>query len=407
MVVSGNQIGQFLDHVVQAGIPLEDLVWKEEEKLSLVVHLRHFFSIYRSAKMYKLKLRIEKKIGMPFFLKRVKKRKFFAFGAFLFFLLLTILSSFVWKVDIVGNEQIPTPQVLSLLKSYGVYPGQLKVRLPDPDKVQFEMKQQLPQATWIGLQLEGTRVVVTIVEKRQIEENLDQDSIEAGEKVHLIAKKNAMIYDLKVIQGNPLVTVHDVVKKGQILVSGYYGNPDLPETQQKVGASGVVLGQVWYQSEVQAPMKLERKEYTGEKISKTFPFVGSYILRNPFAKKAPFSKWETDRYVRPLKIGSWEIPLGLVKEEYREMKFTQEILTMEQATLLGIEQARRDLLQKLGKYGKILEEKVLHRRVENGKVYLKIHFDAVENIAVPEPLVQGDERLDPTKKSSDSSQPSE
>ncbi|WP_044642380.1 sporulation protein YqfD [Risungbinella massiliensis] len=405
ITLKGERIGQFLDYAVQAGIPLENLVWMEEDKLSIHLALRHFFPMYRAAKMYKLQIRIYRKLGMPFIWKRVKKRRFFAIGAILFFLILTSLSSFVWKVDIEGNKQVPNEQILSLLRTHGVYPGQLKVKLPQTDTLQFEMQQKLPQASWIGVRLEGTRIVVTVAEKRQIEQSPEQVKMEG--KFHLIAKKDAMIYQMQITHGQPLVGVNHVVKKGQVLVSGYYGNPEAPETGEAVGASGVVLGQVWYQSEVYAPMKLERKEYTGARQKKKFLFLGSYIVRNPFSKQAPFEQYEMIQEVRPIQIGSWEFPFGLVEEEYLEMKNNQEKLSEDQATLNGLDQARADVLRAVGKHGKILEEKILHRSIENGKVYLKIHFDVIENIAVPEPLTQGDGTLDPTKTPANPPQPSE
>lgn len=65
-------------------------------------------------------------------------------------------------------------------------------------------------------------------------------------------------------------------------------------------------------------------------------------------------------------------------------------LDEEEAVRLGMERARADLLARLGQEGRVLEEKVLHERLDNGKVYLKIHFNAVENIAVPQPILQGE-----------------
>lgn len=405
IIVKGEQIGHFLDQVVQAGISMENLIWIKEDQLSITLNLRDFFPVYRLAKRYKLRVRINQRLGVPFLWKRVKKRKFFAVGAILFFFLLTILSSFVWKVDIEGNKQVPTEQILAILQREGIYPGQLKVKLPDSEQLQYKLQQNLPQASWVGVRLEGTRLVVTVAEKREIEKTPEQ--VKGEGKYHLIAKKDAMIYQLKVTHGNPLVGVYDIVKKGQVLVSGFYGNPEEPTTENPVGANGVVLGQVWYHSEVYAPLKLERKEYTGEKKQASFLFVGSYILRNPFRNKDPFQQWETTKEVLPVKIGRWELPFGVVKEEYKEMKLKQESLTVDQATLRGIEQARADVLRTSGKYGKILAEKVLHRSVESDKVYLKIHFDVIENIAVPEPLVQGEDPLERDNESTDPTKSSE
>jgi similar to stage IV sporulation protein len=37
-----------------------------------------------------------------------------------------------------------------------------------------------------------------------------------------------------------------------------------------------------------------------------------------------------------------------------------------------------------------LGQKVLQKRQENGKVYLKVHFDVIENIAKIQPILQGE-----------------
>ena len=39
--------------------------------------------------------------------------------------------------------------------------------LPDREEVQYRLLSQLPQASWVGVRVEGTRVVVTVVEKRR------------------------------------------------------------------------------------------------------------------------------------------------------------------------------------------------------------------------------------------------
>jgi similar to stage IV sporulation protein len=79
-----------------------------------------------------------------------------------------------------------------------------------------------------------------------------------------------------------------------------------------------------------------------------------------------------------------------VEEERLEMKWVHQKLGVKQAIALGKERAREDLMAKMGEDGRILGEKILHPRVVDGKVIMKIHFDAVENIAVSQPILQGD-----------------
>jgi similar to stage IV sporulation protein len=94
--------------------------------------------------------------------------------------------------------------------------------------------------------------------------------------------------------------------------------------------------------------------------------------------------------IQPIRWGKWQLPVGLLYEEYLEMEWVNQKLTLQEAIQLGKERAKEELVQFVGADGKIVEEKVLHQSVENGKVYLKVHFDAIENIAVPQPILQGE-----------------
>lgn len=300
------------------------------------------------------------------------------------------MSSFIWKIDIQGTENISKEQVRSVLKEEGLYIGQLKYRLPDQEMLKQRLQVKMPETSWIGLEVKGTRVLITIVEKKQVEKI--QEELPSYGPVHLIAKKEALITDLRVERGNPLVGVHDVVEKGEILVSGIYGEDQ--EQQDKpsgkvVGAKGKVWGEVWYQADVEIPMTQNKHEYTGLRQKAVYPFIGSLLIRHPF-QKPEYQKYETVQRVHPIVLGNWELPIGWMEEEYLQMKRTRHKLTKQEAILLGKGRAQADLKQTLGEDGKILTQKVLHQRLESGKVYLKIHFDVIENIAIPKPIIQGE-----------------
>lgn len=381
--VTGERISPFVDAMLQAGISVEHMYWVEQGKIRFTVPLKHLFAVVRLAKQHGLKGKMRKRSGMPFLMKKVRKRKFFYIGFLAFVFLLFFLSSFVWTIEIEGANAIPEKQILQLLREEGIYSGQLKVRLPEPEKIQQDLLAKMPLATWVGVRLEGTRLIVTVAEKKQANQQKQEES---GGPVNLVAKKDAFIYDMLVERGNPLVEVNQMVKKGQILVSGIYGSPG-QEGGQKVGAKGIVLGEVWYESEVVVPLIQKQKEFTGNREKQSAIFIGSLTLKNPFADPPPFAKYETNKEVVPLQIGKWQFPIGMIYEENLETQEKQKKLTVQDAILLGKRHASEELKQMIGKHGKILEEKVLHRTVENGKVYLKIHFQVVENIAIEQPIL--------------------
>jgi similar to stage IV sporulation protein len=384
----GENISNLLDQIVQAKVVLRNVQWASKEKIRITVPLADSIKIWKLMRENKIKGKIIKKSGPFFLLKRVKKRKFFIIGFSIFLFLLFFFSSFIWHVDIEGNEQMPDKYVQSILQKEGIYPGQLKVSLPNTDQLQRKLLKRIPNASWIGVRIEGTRIIVTVAEKKRVD-SIGEKKL-ARKPVDLISKKNAFIIDMRVFHGNPVVKVHDAVKKGQLLVSGKYGDMASPNNGPIVGAQGIVLGEVWYESEVVVPLKYIQNEYTGEKTRYTWPFVGPFVLTNPFKNPKPYVKSELMRRISAIRIGKYQFPIGLVRDDYWSVRQVTYTRSHTEAIALGKKRARMEMTNTIAPEGRILAEKVLHQRIDNGKVYLKIHFDVVENIAQEKPILQGD-----------------
>jgi len=381
--LSGSRLTPIINEAIQKEIILGDIRFLDEERIRLTVLLPDFFRLVQIVRPSGVRMRILSKQGLPFLLSKMYKRKFFAAGIVLFVFLLTTMSSFVWKVEVEGNERIPEEEILAYAREAGVFPGQLKFRVPESEEIQHRLSMRLPQATWVGFRMEGTRAVITVVEKQEPKEKNER----SPGPVHLVARRNALIYDMRVEQGKPVVQVNDMVKKGQLLVSGVYGDSG---SERVVGAKGKVWGEVWYDSDVVVPLEQKRKVYTGNRDRGYYPYVASRVIRLPFLYPVPFKNYETVERVHVLRLFKWRLPIGWVEEERLEMKWVERRMTPEEAIRLGKERARADVRERIGRDGRILMEKVLQPRVDNGKVYMKVHFDVIENIAVSQPILQGE-----------------
>jgi len=384
---SKDSISSFLNHAVQAQLHLENIYWLSRDQIVFTVLLTDFQRTVQLLKKYRLQMKILKKIGFPFWLKHLRLNQSFYVGFLLFIFLLILLSSFIWRIDINGLEHLSEERVRALLKQEGVYVGQFKYRIKDQETIRQRLLSQLPESTWIGLQMEGTRVLVTIVEKKQVERQ--KDSLPSYGPVHLVAKKDAMITDMRVEKGNPVVGVHDIVKKGDLLVSGVYGELEKESSGNIIGAKGKVLGEVWYEANVEVPVMLARNVLTGDSQKAIQLYFRSWIFAWPFFQPK-FREYEIVDHIRPIYLGKWKLPFGWIEKNYLQTKKVTEKLKEAEAVSVGKKRAEDELKRKLGKDGKILVEKVLHQRFERGKVYLKIHFDVIENIAVPKPILQGE-----------------
>ncbi len=367
---------------------MENVFWVDKSQLEVTLSLPDFFRLIPYLRRYQIRIRLKRKQGMPFWIRKIKKRVYFYIGFLLFIVLLFVLSSFIWQIEIVGAETIPHEQVYGVLQKEGIFKGQLKFRLPKEKEIQERLLKSFSQASWIGFQLEGTRAIVTIVMKKQIEEQSEDQKDEGP--VDLIAGKDALVVDMQIQRGRAVVGLNEVVQKGDLLVSGKYGDPLQETDDQIVGAKGKVLGEVWYEAEVAVPFLVHRKEYTGRRDRKTHFFVGTKVLHNPFKKSLDLKQYETTQTMRSFYLGNWKMPFGLVDEERLEMNLLKYRRTFSEAVQLAKQSAKDEMISYLDADGKIINEKVLHQRVDNGKVYLKIHFDVVENIAVSQPILQGE-----------------
>ena len=100
----------------------------------------------------------------------------------------------------------------------------------------------------MGLEVRGTTYHFKIVENEPKKEKEQRPQ-------NLVAKRSDY-YKTFVEVGKPVVLKNDHVEKGQILVSGIYGNEESPTI---VSAKGIVYGETWYTSKVDVPLKTQFK----------------------------------------------------------------------------------------------------------------------------------------------------
>ncbi|MGQ0516394.1 sporulation protein YqfD, partial [Bacillus sp. D-CC] len=91
-----------------------------------------------------------------------------------------------------------------------------------------------------------------------------------------VVKKEAIVTKTFVEVGKPVVLKNDHVEKGQLLVSGIYGNEESPTI---VSAKGIVYGETWYTSNVNVPLKTQFQVYTGNTYNEHYLKLGSAKIK--------------------------------------------------------------------------------------------------------------------------------
>ncbi|GAA0135940.1 hypothetical protein YSY43_27800 [Paenibacillus sp. YSY-4.3] len=374
IVVRGGNLERLINELAKEGIEIWDVCSLPERKMEMNVQLRDYFSLRPLLKRTGCRMSVKRRSGMPFLLARLWRRKIFIAGFALFIAIIFALSSLVWDIEVQGNDKISTEDVLRTAREEGIYPFQWIFRLQKQDKLSAELTRKLAGTSWVGVSRSGTRITIQVVEATRPKEQ------ELRSPSHLISSSDAVISHIYSVRGQAQVKKHDRVRKGQVLIAGIQGN-------EFVVAKGEIKGIVWHEYNIEVPLVRKQNVYTGEKREKGYLFFGKTAVQITGYGSPGFAEFQTLSQLDPLTWRSWKLPVGWMSEQLLETTEIQLKLSEEQAKADGVDRALRDIYAKHGVESKIVSQKILHEKTDNGKVYMKVLFEVEQNIAEELPIV--------------------
>jgi len=379
--LTGKQKEAFINLAAEHKLQLWDIRFKASDAAEFRILLRHFFRLRPLLRKTSCKIHVLERYGAPFFLDKLGTRKFLIVGMLLFATLLFLISSVIWQVKVVGNDKIKTAYILEMAKQQGIHPWQWKFKLKSPESLSKELQRQIPSASWIGVQIQGSQLTIEVVESAKPE---DKPLLNTR---HLVASTNAIITQIKAEKGMPMVKINSFVRKGDVLISGLIGS--VPN-QRVVVAKGIVMGEVWYTSKIEVPLVLKQNSYTGESAKKLYIVIGNRALQVSGYRQKKFDLFSKESVRKSLQWHKWTLPIGWIHESLQETQILEQKRNQEEAAKIGMQQAQASILRGMSPDTRITAQKVLHERVENGKVYMEVHFEVEQSIVQEQPIIQGE-----------------
>lgn len=381
MRIDGKYAERFLNRCIENQITIWHIQRITQERMICYIALRDINKIRKLLKMTNCHVTFIGRYGLPFLMKKIRTRTGFIVGLAAFLFLILTLSNIVWNIEIEGASPEIEHQLQKAITDLGIKKGKFLFLLPSVEEIQKQVTDKVENATWIGVRLNGTTLEFEVVEQTLPEKQ------ELLSPRHLVAKKKAVIYDLFVEQGQPIVKPNDFVREGDLLVSGFIGKEGQIET---VPAKGKVYGEIWYTSNVSIPLTSLFETLTGERIKRHYLTFYSFDVPIWGFKNHSYDSFEQIEKNYRIKIFKWELPVEYKYVEWLEKEEIKREYKEEEAISIAKEMARQELLKKVPKDAKIKGEKILHESIDNGKVELKIHYQVIENIAIEQPIIQGD-----------------
>ncbi|ARK29328.1 sporulation protein YqfD [Halalkalibacter krulwichiae] len=383
--IDGDYPERFLNRCIEHDISIWQIKRIGDKRIVCYMDVEDAKRIRPLLRQTSCKVTFVQRRGVPFLLKRILNRSGFVAGIAAFLVVMFVLSNMVWNVEIKGASPQVEHELRQVVSEMGIKRGTFQFSLPSVELIQRDVTELVQGATWVGVRQKGTTYEFEVVEQ-QLPEEADRYSPR-----HLVASKKAIIHKIFVEHGQAEVKPNDFVRKGDRLVSGYIGKKDAEdEEKQLVPAQAVVLGEIWYKSDVSVPLDTLFTTLTGEKKVKSYVELWGLDIPIWGFGKTEFPEFTEFTHQRPFQFFKWTMPISYKRVELLETSQYERTYTKEEAVRAARERARDDLRKHLPKDAEIIGEKVLHEDVENGKVNLRIHYQVIEDITSEQPIIQGD-----------------
>ena len=334
------------------------------------VQAAEYRSLCKIARRLGLKMRIEKKHGIYFTLKRHRDKIGFAAGAIFAAAVVLFLNLFVWEINISGNKAVSSEEIMATLANSGLKTGTLRTA-HDARKIEWNIMNDNKEIAWATVNIQGCCVNVVVSEtRREAEMKYDDDK-----PVNIIAAKYGVIRKMDVFDGQGVVKVGDAVMKGDLLVSATFEDRHGKLTLKHSRAR--VMAETDYEITVEFPLEQVIETTGGVKKSvKEIEIMGLSIPlgSNRGCEELPAEKEEKELYFLWIRL-----PVKEICTKYYAVKRNTITYTAEQAkggAFQLLEQKETEEMSNMEIISRKTEEKIA-----NGKYIIRASYDCIMDIA--------------------------
>ena len=365
LLIVGKNPKRFLDNLISLKISLYDVKLTDKE-LTIVVDLDDYDKILKLKTSYKIK--VIDYYGLVKYKGILKKYNVFFICLIIGLVLIKVLSSIVFDIDIEHPKSEIRELVLADLEEFGISKYHFKVSYDEKEKIIKKiLHKETDRLEWLEIDSIGTKYVVKVEERIKNDPKIDNTF------QHIVAKKDAMILQIQASSGEIKVSKNDYVKKGDILISGFITKDE--EIKKKVKAVGTVYGEVWYQAEITLPKVYKEIKYT-KNSKKRFQvkFLSHDFLLFDFK---PYKTYESNNITL---LENRLLPMSFNYSKVSETKKITKRYTGTKGEKEALKLAEKNLKKKLSVNDSIISKKVLKKTEKDSKIIVDIFFKVKEDI---------------------------
>lgn len=377
--VAGRFVERFLNLCKNRKIHIWNIKKHGEELLHLDMGIESFKRMPEVAYKSRTRVRIISRHGLPFVIQRHKKRKAFAVSAIAATALFLYITSFVWVIEVEGNEKLSAEQIVAELEKNGFRKGQFRYG-NDIQSLQNKMLVDVEELSWLWVEIKGTRAIVQVKEKVPIPQIVDKDI-----PCNVVAERDGLITQINATCGEKAVKVGDVVKKGDLLIGGI--SQTAYDGLHYFHSSGEVSARTWYTCVADYPLKETKFLKTGKFFSKnTINFFG-FRVKLYRDKKMPYAHSEEQAQVYSFSLGkNMVFPVSLERKICYELAAEEENHTFDSALEKALAKAYDELENQLGQGAVVVNKGYELVSESDEQITVKATCECIEDIGTCVPI---------------------
>ena len=359
-------------------IPFWDVKWQGETAFTFRTTRWGYFRLKSVTKELDVSLTVRREKGAPILLRRFRRRYVLMGAAAAFFLLFWWGNTFIWEIEVQGNDTVPTEQILRALEKQGVKVGTRALSI-DQEDLRNHVLLELNDISWLAVNVSGCTAHVQVVERHRPPMLLTDT-----EKCNVIATKDGLVTKVEALDGRAEVMQGSTVTRGQILISGVV---DSTMTGVRLlHGLGRVYARTWYELSTLVPIQVPPSDQIRRDRTQLALIFGKHRI-NFFAKGSVLGAGcDKITLYKPLTLPfGFRLPLTLAVEKTAGNDPTAPERTAEQARQEGEQSLLRELQTLLAQDGTVTSTRFAAVE-KNGYLTVTLKAECLEQIGQSVPI---------------------
>ena len=286
-----------------------DLEWESPTAFTCRLSRSDYGKLRRATEKLDCELTVVGREGAPFFLRRFRHRTALVTGLVACGLGLFVGSFFVWDYQVEGNETVSTERILRALEKNGVGPGSFGLSL-DGEDIRNHVLLDIPELSWIAVNVSGCRAHVQVRERVQPPEIVDEKT-----PSNVVARRAGLVLEVRALDGVTCVLPGTSVEEGQLLISGVADTETFGA--RILAGMGKIRARTWYSLTAEVALTARVKQYTGKEKTCVSLVLGTHRVK--FFRNSSIEGGKYDKITKrhPWSLFDIPLPVTLVTETCR------------------------------------------------------------------------------------------